>query len=597
MSSVSILTVSQGSRVGFLKLQAQNISNQKHPNILEWVIVDGSSDAQGSDLLSRSIPSCSVPTRLVRAPHGTRIGGLRNIGNGACRGDIIVCMDDDDYYMPDYVGQAVDALAGHDVAGCARIYVYDARWKLLVQANPAVRNHTTNCCLAYRRSYADGHSYDSTVSYDEESSFLGMPENSLRAGVHISQMDPTRAMVHMVHSSNTSEKSRAILSALYNKPYCCARTDLVVDDLVPSSILDVYAGMIGDKKQCPYDIVYVCGLWSIDWDPMDESLGGSEQAVVNLSRQWAAAGKRVAVYGEVPRCTHNGVDYFPFSHFDPWQRFDTLILWRYHGIVPFQHCIRGVSARNIFIDFHDNMIEHFAPAKEMVQSDPRVRLFFKSRFHYDQFVERTGIDSSLVDRRHAIIMNGIQVDAFRSPRITPGPRQQFRICYASCYVRGLELMLRHFWPIVLSLEPRAELHLYYGIGPLVMKEHAISIRDAISSSLNVCDHGRCSIHMVSREKHMSNVHLYLTEVIAEIDCISVRESLVAGCIPFILDMGVFRERDGVRVPKGTTFQQSAEMLVALMRDNKRCEELRQRFYGSPTITSWRDAARDWLAQM
>ena len=32
-----------------------------------------------------------------------------------------------------------------------------------------------------------------------------------------------------------------------------------------------------------YDIVYVAGCFSIKWNPTDKSLGGSEQAIVNLS--------------------------------------------------------------------------------------------------------------------------------------------------------------------------------------------------------------------------------------------------------------------------------------------------------------------------
>ena len=41
---------------------------------------------------------------------GKALSDLRNIGNNKCSGDIIVCMDDDDYYPVERVSHAVDAL-------------------------------------------------------------------------------------------------------------------------------------------------------------------------------------------------------------------------------------------------------------------------------------------------------------------------------------------------------------------------------------------------------------------------------------------------------------------------------------------------------
>ena len=37
-------------------------------------------------------------------------------------------------------------------------------------------------------------------------------------------------------------------------------------------------------------IVYYCGENEIAWDPEDKKLGGSEQAVVQLSEQWTKKG-------------------------------------------------------------------------------------------------------------------------------------------------------------------------------------------------------------------------------------------------------------------------------------------------------------------
>lgn len=595
-SRVSILTVTQGSRIDFLAIQVRNMQTQTYQNVIEWVIVDGSATDEESKMLEQNIPSgLRFPVRLVPvSPKGARIGRLRNIGNAACKGDIIVCVDDDDYYQPGYIAHAVECLrAPFLVAGCANVYVYDQRWQLLVQAKPQATNHTTNNCMAYRKEYTVDHSYDETVMFDEESSFLGVPDNSFDASVPIAQMDPKKAVIHMVHATNTAEKARAVLSALYDHPYCCIRTSEEIGALMPADVFHSYRACLGAKADCPYDVVYCCGMWSLQWDPSSESLGGSEQAVVQLSREWARAGLKVAVYGEVPEKVVDGVSYFPFERFHPWQRFKTLILWRYYGITLFDTCSENLEARNLFIDFHDNTAQSYKQAAKVLEMYPHTRFFFKSKYHYEQYLQVSGPKTPLKERNVIIIPNGILLDAFQKPKIPrDGGRNPFRMCYASCYTRGLVFILKHFWPIIKRMEPRAELHLYYGTD-LVDANAAKEIHETISKSRGVCDHGRQSIYMVAREKHMSSFHLYLTETTAEIDCISVRESLVAGCIPVMLDTGVFKERDGIRVPLGTSFVESAKMLVDLMKDPKKCDKLRTRFAASPTITTWKQVAEKW----
>jgi hypothetical protein len=55
-----------------------------------------------------------------------------------------------------------------------------------------------------------------------------------------------------------------------------------------------------------------------------------------------------------------------------------------------------------------------------------------------------------------------------------------------------------------------------------------------------------SSHKIIEEKYNSTFHIYITLTDAEIDCISIRESLVTGCIPIIYNHGVFEERDGIK---------------------------------------------------
>ena len=74
------------------------------------------------------------------------------------------------------------------------------------------------------------------------------------------------------------------------------------------------------------------------------SLGGSEQAIVNLVNNWVKMGKKVAVYGEVPEIKFNGVDYIDWKKFRYEDEHNVVILWRLYGLwcaAPFKFNANG----------------------------------------------------------------------------------------------------------------------------------------------------------------------------------------------------------------------------------------------------------------
>ena len=86
------------------------------------------------------------------------------------------------------------------------------------------------------------------------------------------------------------------------------------------------------------------------------------------------------------------------------------------------------------------------------------------------------------------------------------------------------------------------------------------------------DHGRQSMNMIIREKYLSTFHIYLNNCIGEIDCISIKESLITGCIPIISRFGVFKERHGIQYewnPDNDDFCSFiAKDIISKMNDNK-----------------------------
>ena len=103
---------------------------------------------------------------------------------------------------------------------------------------------------------------------------------------------------------------------------------------------------------------------------------------------------------------------------------------------------------------------------------------------------------------------------------------------------------------------------------------------------------------IIEEKQKSMFHLYYTNCPAETDCISVRESLVAGCIPILSNEGVFKERDGIKhtMPSNqiASYYILAEQIGKLMKNPQHCNMIRDRLKQSPTILSWQDIGDKWI---
>ena len=109
--TVSICTPTFNRRP-FIPALIECVVNQTYPaNRLEWIIVDDGTDPVG-DLFA------NVPiARYVRYPEKMTLGKKRNITNDLCAGNIIIYMDDDDYYPEERVEHAVEKLTGPTTDG------------------------------------------------------------------------------------------------------------------------------------------------------------------------------------------------------------------------------------------------------------------------------------------------------------------------------------------------------------------------------------------------------------------------------------------------------------------------------------------------
>jgi glycosyltransferase involved in cell wall biosynthesis len=170
---------------------------------MEWIILDDGQD-KVDDLFTEAAKK--IPNiRYIPLDEKLTIGEKRNRLNDEARGSIIVAMDDDDYYPPERVSHVVARFSNTkdiQLAGSSEVYMYYSDIKEIYKLGPYNRNHATNGTMAWRKSYANAHRYDDTVTHAEERSFLDDYKNPMI------QLDPFKVMLVMSHSENTFDKTK-----------------------------------------------------------------------------------------------------------------------------------------------------------------------------------------------------------------------------------------------------------------------------------------------------------------------------------------------------------------------------------------------------
>ena len=123
------------------------------------------------------------------------------------RGDVIVVMDDDDYYPPTRVSVAVAAFIAEpekQIAGCSKVYMYFQQENEVHCAGPYSDTHALNCTIAFRSSYLKNHRYDAAEVCAVEQVFTNDFSEPMI------QLDSRATILHMVHAENTFKDKKKI---------------------------------------------------------------------------------------------------------------------------------------------------------------------------------------------------------------------------------------------------------------------------------------------------------------------------------------------------------------------------------------------------
>jgi glycosyltransferase involved in cell wall biosynthesis len=201
LPTVSICTPTFNRRP-FVPVMIKCFEHQTYPkNKIEWIIIDDGTDK--IEELVTHIPQ----VKYFKYDEKMTLGKKRNLLNQKATGDIIVYMDDDDYYPPERISHAVDMLIKNPKALCAgssAMFIYFKHINKMVQFGPYGPNHSTAATFAFRRSLLSKTKFDETSCVAEEKKFLK------DYTIPFVQLDSKKSILVFSHIHNSFDKKELL---------------------------------------------------------------------------------------------------------------------------------------------------------------------------------------------------------------------------------------------------------------------------------------------------------------------------------------------------------------------------------------------------
>jgi glycosyltransferase involved in cell wall biosynthesis len=288
------------------------------------------------------------------------------------------------------------------------------------------------------------------------------------------------------------------------------------------------------------DLVFFCSHTDRVWTPdsLAEGIGGSEEAIIHLSKRLAARGWNVTVYNNCgPKgLEFDGVKFRPYWEWNYRDKQDVVVLWRHPKMLDYE-----INADKVLVDMHD-----VVPTGEY--NEKRVgnmtAALFKSECHRNLYPQ-------IPDDKCVVIPNGIVWDDFQEPV----ERDPYLLINTSSPDRGLRSLLDAFTKVKEQV-PEAHMEWAYGWGVwdsvygsnhdmMKWKEDVEKLMEETDGVTNL---GRIGQHEVAELYKKAGIFAYPTAFF-EIDCISARKAQAAGAFPVATDFAALNEtiQYGVKV--------------------------------------------------
>lgn len=229
LPKVSVCTPTFNRRP-FIPVVIECFNHQTYPkDKIEWIIIDDGTD-KIEDMVTH-IPQ----VKYFYYPEKLTLGKKRNLMHEKTTGEIIIYMDDDDYYPPERISHAVETLQNNPTALCAgssEMYIYFKHIQKMYQFGPYKENHSTAATFAFRRELLQQTRYDDAACLAEEKHFLK------NYTIPFVQLNPLKSILVFSHNHNSFDK-KMLLDVPPSK-YVKVSDKQVTDFIKEQSVLDFF---------------------------------------------------------------------------------------------------------------------------------------------------------------------------------------------------------------------------------------------------------------------------------------------------------------------------------------------------------------------
>ena len=225
---VSVLVATK-NRPQFAENILRNFFRQDYPNnMMELIIGD-----DGDCVMEKLIPDVEN-IKYIKFDK-ISLGIKRNKLCQEANGDVIVFMDDDDFYPLDKVSECVNVLSKSNclITGSSIMYVFYTKHNTIFKFGPYGKNHSTCGTLSFKKEYIIDNKFPD-LDKSEEKDFLKSYKNPLE------QMDPFKAILVIAHDDNTVDKYQFMK---YGK-----KTNLTLDDFKLTNVDKYFFLKLEQKK-------------------------------------------------------------------------------------------------------------------------------------------------------------------------------------------------------------------------------------------------------------------------------------------------------------------------------------------------------------
>jgi glycosyltransferase involved in cell wall biosynthesis len=190
------------NRRPFIPIMIKCFEHQLYPkDKIEWIIVDDGSD-KIEDLV-KHIPQ----VKYLSFKEKLTLGKKRNIANDNTKGQIIIYMDDDDYYPPERFSHAVEVLTKNPTALCAgssAMFIHFKHINKIFQFGPYGPNHATAATFAFRRELLQQTRFNELSAVAEEKHFLK------NYTIPFIQLESKKSILVFSHEHNSFDKKELL---------------------------------------------------------------------------------------------------------------------------------------------------------------------------------------------------------------------------------------------------------------------------------------------------------------------------------------------------------------------------------------------------